>query len=80
MSQTLLALHITDLLFHELHLHECTPMLIGGPFLSGNEVHRQDVLIILCTAFAFLVVPKKAAVSCNFGSVSLVEEQRIFRK
>lgn len=80
MSRRLLAPCLTDLLFHELHLHECTPVLIGDPFLRGNEVHRQDILIILRTALAFLVVSEQANLSGNLGPVSLVEEQRIFWK
>jgi hypothetical protein len=74
MSWILLVMRLTDLLFHELHLHERTSVLIGDTFLSGNEVHRQDVLIILCTALAFLVVSEQAAFSGNFGPISLVEE------
>jgi len=58
MRRKLFELSLTDLLFHELHLHERTPVLIGGPFLSGNEIHRQDVLIMLRAALAFLVVPE----------------------
>jgi len=69
-----------DLLFHELHLHECAPILIGGAFLSRNEVHRQDVLIMLRTALAFLIVPEQATITVDLRPTSLVEEQRIFRK
>jgi hypothetical protein len=69
-----LASPLTHLLFHELHLHECTPVLIGGPFLSGDEVHRQNIPILLCTALPFLVVPEQATFSGNFGSISLLEE------
>ena len=58
MRQILLVMRPANLLFHELHLHKCTPILIGGAFLSRNEVHRQDVPIMLCTALAFLIVPE----------------------
>jgi hypothetical protein len=67
-------------LFHELHLHERTPILVGDPFLSGNEVHRQDVPILLRTALAFLIVPEQATISGSIRATPLVEEQRIFRK
>jgi len=62
------------LLFYELHLHECAPILVGDPFLGRDEVHRQDVPILLCTALAFLVVPEQAAISGNVGTTPLVEE------
>jgi len=65
-------------LFHELHLHERTPVLMGGTFLSRNEVHRQDVLIMLRTALAFLIVPEQATITGGLGPTSLIEEQRIF--
>ena len=51
-------LSLTHLLFYELHLHERAPILVGNPFLSGDEVHRQDVPILLRTALPFLIVPE----------------------
>jgi len=58
MRWRLLGLYLTDLLFHELHLHKRTPILVGGSLLSGDEVHRQDVPILLRTSLALLVVPE----------------------
>jgi len=58
MIRRLFELRPTDLLFHELHLHEGTPILVGSAFLSRNEIHRQDVLIVLRAALSFLVVPE----------------------
>ena len=72
--QLSLALDPADLLFHELHLHERAPILIGTALLSRNEVHRQDVLIVLCTALAFLIISEQAAITRDFGPISLAEK------
>ena len=78
MGQRPLVSRPNHLLFHELHLHERAPRLVWGPFLSGDEVHRQDVLVGLCAALAFLVVPEQTSIASSVGPAPLVEEQRVF--